>query len=126
MMRYQEAEINVREIFQGQQMVSPIEIYSRLVQDEITFVYYINLVARYHGTDLPFMKELLENPQRLDDPYEIVTRLLKIDGEIEERFTNWMKDIRQYQNEIFENITNYVKTKQFVFKEERIGTWDAK
>ena len=120
MMRYQEAEINVRKLFQSQQMISPIEIYSRLVEEEITFVYYINLLAKHHGLDLPFMKKLLEDPERLDNPYEILTRLLEEDGEIERWFTNWMKDIRIHQNEISKIITNYEKTKHFMFNEERI------
>jgi hypothetical protein len=123
MLRYQEAEINIKELFQGQQMASPIETYSRLVQDEITFVYYINLLERYQGLDLPFMKERLKNLDRLEDrrppPHEILTRLLEEDDEIELWFTNWMKDIRQYQNEISEIISNYEKTKHFVLGEKR-------
>jgi hypothetical protein len=118
-LRYREAEISTKELFEGQQMISPIETYSRLVQDEITFVYYLNLLERNQGLDLPFMKEWLKNPGRLDKPYEILNSLLEEDNEIELWFTNWMKDIRQYQNEISEIITNYEKTKHFIFKEER-------
>lgn len=122
MMRYQEAEINVRELFQGQQIVSPIETYSRLVQDEITFVYYINLLARYHGLglNLSFEEEFLKNPTRLGNPHKILTKLLEEDDEIDRWFTDWMKDIRIYQNEISKIITNYEKTKQFVFEEELV------
>jgi hypothetical protein len=120
MLRYWKAEINIKELFQGRQTISPIETYSRLVQDEITFVYYLNLLGRHHGLDLPFAEEWVKNPlDTLDKPYEILNSLLEEDNEIELWFTNWMKDIRQYLNEISEVITNYEKTKRFVFKEER-------
>jgi hypothetical protein len=120
MLRYWKAEVNIKELSQGQQTISPIETYSRLVQDEITFVYYLNLLGRHHELDLPFVEEWVNNPlDILDKPYEILNSLLEEDNEIELWFTNWMKDIRQYLNEISEIITNYEKTKRFVFKEER-------
>jgi DNA-binding PadR family transcriptional regulator len=125
MMRYQEAEIYVKELFQRQQTSSPIEIYSRLVQDEITFVYYINLISRHHSLDLPFLEESFKNPERLDNPHEILTKILEEDHEIGRWFTNWMKDIGHYQNDVFEIITNFEKTKYFVFKDERIHPGEA-
>jgi hypothetical protein len=57
MLRYWKAEVNIKELFQGRQTISPIETYSRLVQDEITFVYYLNLLGRRHELDLPFVEE---------------------------------------------------------------------
>jgi hypothetical protein len=123
-MRYQEAEINVRKLFQGQHLVSPIEIYSKLVQDEVTFVYYINLIARSLSPGLLFVDELIENPLRVDTPHEILTKILEEDIEIDRWFTNWMKDIRQYLNEISGTIINYEETKHFLFKEERRYGWE--
>jgi hypothetical protein len=125
MMRYQEAEIYVKELLQQQQTASPTEIYSRLIQDEITFVYYINLIARNHGLDLPFLQEFLKNPERLDNPHEILTKILEEDHEISWWFTNWMKDIGHYLNDVFENITNFEKAKYFVFQDERIHPREA-
>ena len=124
--RYKEAESYASELFKDQQMASPIEIYSRSVQDEITFVYYLNLLSRYQGMDLPFMKEWTEKPERLGNPHEILAKIQEEDDEIDRWFSDWMKDIRQYENETFEIIKNYEETKHFVFKEEGIYEEEAK
>jgi hypothetical protein len=126
LIRYKEAESYASELFKDQQMASPIEIYSRSVQDEITFVYYLNLLSRYQGMDLPFMKEWTEKPERLGNPYEILAKIQEEDDEIDRWFSGWMKDIRQYKNETFEIIKNYEETKHFVSKEEGIDEEEAK
>ena len=48
--------------------------------------------------------------------------MLEQDSEINQWFSKWIKDIQQYQNETFEIITNFEKSKHVVFKEERIDT----
>lgn len=129
LIKHKEAQSYASELFKDQQMVSSIEIYSRSVQDEITFVYYLNLLKKYHGMDLPFMAEWTENPESLEsvgNPHEILTKILEEDDEIDQWFSNWMKDIRQYENETFEIIKNYEETKHFVFKEERIDEEEDK
>jgi DNA-binding PadR family transcriptional regulator len=118
LMRFKDPQSYVSELFKEQQKVSPIEIYSTCTQDEMTFVYYLNLLKKGHGMDLSFLAEWLKNPERLDNPHEILTKILEEDDEIDLWFSNWMKDIRQYESETFEIIKNYEETKHFVFKED--------
>lgn len=128
LIRYEEAQNYASELFQGKQTISSIEIYSMSVQDEITFVYYLNLLKKYLQMDLGFLDLAVnaKKTERLDNPHNALTKILEEDNEIGHWFSNWMKDIRQYENETFEIIKNYEETKHFAFKEERIDEEEAK
>jgi hypothetical protein len=129
MHKYEYAQNYATELFKYQPSSIPIEIFSRGMQDEMTFVYYLNLLQRYQGLDIRYAKRYLDDTEKVGSPNEALLKMLEQDSEINLWFSKWLKDIQQYQNETSEIITNFEKTKYLVFKEERIGieedeSWD--
>ena len=129
MHKYEYAQNYVTELFKYQSSSIPIEIFSTGMQDEMTFVYYLDLLQRYQGLDIRYAKRYLDDAEKVCSPSEALLKMLEQDSEINLWFSKWLKDIQQYQNETSEIITNFEKTKYFVFKEERIGieedeSWD--
>jgi hypothetical protein len=122
LIKYKDAQNYVTELFKDQKATASVEIYSRSVQDEITFVYYLNLLKKYYSVDQSILREDAEGQ---DNPHEALSKILEQDNEIVQWFSSWMKDIRQYENETFEIIKNYEETKHFVFKQERIDEEEA-
>jgi hypothetical protein len=120
MHKHQYAQNYAIELFRDRPTSIPIEIFSRGMQDEMTFIYYLNLLQRYQGLDIRYARKYLDDTEKICSPYEALSIMLEQDGMINQWFSNWMKDIRQYQNDTFDIIKNYEETKQFVFKEERI------
>jgi hypothetical protein len=118
--KYEYSQNYATELFKYQSSSIPIEIFSRGVQDEMTFVYYLNLLHQYHGLDVRYGIKYLDDNEKIYSPYEALLIMLEEDSMINQWFSNWIKDIKQYQNKIFDIIKNYEETKQFVFKEERI------
>jgi hypothetical protein len=91
-----------------------IDIIEKAFAEEITFLYYIKLRSDYYFqvmqpmNSLPALNTLKpDDVQTLLSPRQSLLAILQQDREIREWFSEWIKDLINYQNEILKSMHEF-------------------